>query len=103
MFDISVNKIIVLIRNSFKPVEFSTYRVYIYIYIYISLSFQFLRIKKITSYIHLLTRHVEKFSDFITITIQFHKITHCNAKHAVVRGLNRVYIHNQMFKEMLFL
>jgi hypothetical protein len=63
----------------------------------------FLRIQKKTSYIHILTRLVEKFSGFITITIQFHKISHCNAKHVVVRRLNRVYIHNQKFKVMLFL
>jgi hypothetical protein len=62
-----------------------------------------LRIQKKTSYIHILTRHVEKFSGFIKITIQFHKISNCNAKHVVVRGLNRVYIHNQKFKVILFL
>jgi hypothetical protein len=62
-----------------------------------------LRIQKKTSYIHILTRHVEKFSGFITFTIQFHKIRHCNAKHVVVRGLNQDYIHNQKFKVMLFL
>jgi hypothetical protein len=62
-----------------------------------------LRIIKITPYIHILTRHDEKFSDFITITIQIHKISHCNAKHVVVRRLNLVYIHNQVFKVVLFL
>jgi hypothetical protein len=62
-----------------------------------------LRILKKTSYIYILTRHVEKFSCFITIMIHFHKIGHCNAKHVVVGGLNRVYIHNHKFKVMLYL
>jgi hypothetical protein len=62
-----------------------------------------LRIQKTTSYIHILTRHVEKFSSFITIMIQFHKIIHCNAKHVEVGGLNPVYIQNQNIKVMLFL
>jgi hypothetical protein len=53
-------------------------------------------------YTYIDTEH-RKLSGFITITIQFHKISHCNAEHDVVARLYRVYVHNQKFKVMLFL
>jgi hypothetical protein len=60
-----------------------------------------LRIEKKNLYIS--TRHVEKCSGFILITMAFNNFSRCSTKYGVVHGLKEFYIHTHKNKVMLFL